>query len=110
MPIYEYKCKECEHVLEALQKFADEPLRFCPECGADALKRLLSAPRFRLKGAGWYETDFKKDTDKRRTLAGDSPVASSAGDTPSKSAGSSSGSTDTASTSAPSSAGNKDSA
>ena len=79
MPIYEYQCDKCEHVLEALQKFADEPLKFCPECGADALKRLLSAPRFRLKGSGWYETDFKQDKDKRRNLAGDSPSPAAAG-------------------------------
>jgi putative FmdB family regulatory protein len=76
MPIYEYQCGKCEHVLEALQKMSEEPLRFCPECGADALKRLLSAPRFRLKGSGWYETDFKKDTDRRRNLAGEGSTSS----------------------------------
>jgi putative FmdB family regulatory protein len=86
MPIYEYQCQKCEHVLEALQKIAEEPLRFCPECGAEELKRLLSAPRFRLKGSGWYETDFKKDKDKRRNLASDGSSSSS-------SSGSSSGST-----------------
>lgn len=77
MPIYEYQCQKCEHVLEALQKISEEPLRFCPECGAEELKRLISAPRFRLKGSGWYETDFKKDKDKRRNLAGDSSSSSS---------------------------------
>lgn len=61
MPIYEYICKKCDHRLDALQKISDDPLVDCPECGEPALKRLLSAPRFRLKGAGWYETDFKKD-------------------------------------------------
>jgi putative FmdB family regulatory protein len=61
MPIYAYACKQCDHTLDALQKTAEEPLVDCPECGASALKRLLSAPRFRLKGQGWYETDFKKD-------------------------------------------------
>ena len=61
MPIYAYACKECDHTLDALQKIADAPLVDCPECGEAALKRLLSAPRFRLKGTGWYETDFKKD-------------------------------------------------
>ena len=69
MPIYAYACKECDHTLDALQKIADEPLVDCPECGAAALKRLLSAPRFRLKGKGWYETDFK--TENQRNLAGD---------------------------------------
>ena len=61
MPIYEYACKKCDHKLDALQKMSDDPLLECPECGEPALKRLLSAPRFRLKGKGWYETDVKKD-------------------------------------------------
>jgi len=69
MPIYGYICKVCEHTLDALQKVSDEPLVDCPACGAAALKRELSAPRFRLKGSGWYETDFKKD--KQRNIAGD---------------------------------------
>ena len=67
MPIYEYACKSCGHTLDALQKINDEPLVECPACGASALKRLISAPRFRLKGDGWYETDFKKDN--QRNLA-----------------------------------------
>ena len=61
MPIYEYACQNCGHVLDVLQKLSDDPLVDCPECGQAELKRLLSAPRFRLKGEGWYETDFKKD-------------------------------------------------
>ena len=69
MPIYEYACANCEHTLDALQKIADAPLVDCPECGQPALKRLVSAPRFRLKGQGWYETDFKKDN--QRNLHGD---------------------------------------
>ena len=69
MPIYAYACKECDHTLDALQKIADTPLVDCPECGEATLKRLLSAPRFRLKGTGWYETDFKKDN--QRNLHGD---------------------------------------
>ncbi|MEM7612145.1 MAG: zinc ribbon domain-containing protein [Pseudomonadota bacterium] len=69
MPIYEYACQECGHTLDALQKIADEPLRDCPACKAPALKRKISAPNFRLKGQGWYETDFKKDGDKKRNLA-----------------------------------------
>ena len=71
MPIYEYACQQCDHKLDALQKMSDDPLVDCPECGAPALKKMLSAPRFRLKGAGWYETDFKKDN--QRNLAGDAP-------------------------------------
>ena len=61
MPIYEYACQKCGHTLDALQKMSDEPLVDCPECGEPALKKLISAPNFRLKGGGWYETDFKKD-------------------------------------------------
>ena len=69
MPIYAYACKKCDHTLDALQKMADEPLVDCPSCGEPQLTRLLSAPRFRLKGKGWYETDFK--TGDKRNLAGD---------------------------------------
>lgn len=69
MPIYAYACKNCDHTLDALQKIADATLLDCPECGKPGLKRLLSAPRFRLKGKGWYETDFKKGN--QRNLHGD---------------------------------------
>ncbi|HYW03786.1 MAG TPA: zinc ribbon domain-containing protein [Gammaproteobacteria bacterium] len=61
MPIYEYECQACGHRLEALQMLSEDPLRDCPECGKPELKRLISAAGFRLKGSGWYETDFKKD-------------------------------------------------
>ena len=70
MPIYEYECARCGHYLEALQKLADKPLRECPECGKHSLKRLVSAPLFRLAGSGWYETDFKSDKEAKRNLAG----------------------------------------
>jgi putative FmdB family regulatory protein len=70
MPIYEYQCQKCHHHLEALQKFSDKPLRECPECGKHSLKRLISAPMFRLAGSGWYETDFKSDKESKRNLAG----------------------------------------
>ncbi|MXW73257.1 MAG: zinc ribbon domain-containing protein [Gammaproteobacteria bacterium] len=59
MPIYEYQCRECGYRLDALQKMSDPRLRDCPACGRPALKKLVSAPHFRLKGSGWYETDFK---------------------------------------------------
>lgn len=71
MPIYEYACKSCHHTLDVLQKMSDDPLVDCPECGKPELKRLISAPRFRLKGEGWYETDFKKDN-QRNLAKGDS--------------------------------------
>ena len=68
MPIYEYQCDKCGHHLEALQRLADKPLRECPECGRHSLKRLMSAPLFRLAGSGWYETDFKSDKEQKRNL------------------------------------------
>lgn len=67
MPIYEYRCSSCGHELEKLQKMSDEPLRDCPDCGRPELRRLISAAGFRLKGSGWYETDFKSGN--RRNLA-----------------------------------------
>jgi putative FmdB family regulatory protein len=69
MPFYEYQCKSCGHDLEAMQKISDPPLKKCPECGKSQLQRLMSAPVFRLKGGGWYETDFKGDQDNKRNLA-----------------------------------------
>jgi putative FmdB family regulatory protein len=59
MPIYEYQCAACGHQFETLQKISDKPFSKCPDCGKDALKKLISASAFRLKGGGWYETDFK---------------------------------------------------
>jgi putative FmdB family regulatory protein len=68
MPIYEYRCGACGHHLEALQKMSDTPLRKCPDCGKSQLKRLVSASQFRLKGSGWYETDFKNKNETKRNL------------------------------------------
>jgi len=64
MPIYEYECQKCGHQMEALQKMSDDPLKECPSCGEHELKKLVSAAGFRLKGAGWYETDFKSGSKK----------------------------------------------
>jgi len=60
MPIYEYQCGACNHEFEAMQKMSDTALTDCPECTKPELKKLISASGFRLKGQGWYETDFKK--------------------------------------------------
>jgi putative FmdB family regulatory protein len=76
MPIYGYACKSCEHTFDALQKMSDARLVDCPECGEPSLRKLLSAPKFRLKGQGWYETDFK--TGDKRNIAGDSEKTSTA--------------------------------
>ena len=71
MPIYEYQCKACEKVSDFLQKMSDDPMITCPECGEKALKKLISAPRFRLAGSGWYETDFKEGDNKRNLVSSD---------------------------------------
>lgn len=75
MPIYEYRCESCEHRLEKLQRMSEGELKDCPECKRPTLKRLVSAPAFRLKGSGWYETDFKKDN--KRNLADSSTIDTS---------------------------------
>jgi putative FmdB family regulatory protein len=95
MPIYEYQCEACGHRLEKLQKISDEPLRHCPACGAPKLTKLVSAAAFRLKGAGWYETDFKtgkkknvsqtEKSDSSDTSSGSSPSSSSSSSKDSKS-------------------------
>jgi len=74
MPFYEYQCQACGAHHEALQKMSDPPVRRCPGCGKAKLVRLMSAPAFRLKGGGWYETDFKSDQDRKRNLHGDDTV------------------------------------
>lgn len=70
MPFYEYECPSCGYRDEVLQKITDKPLKKCPTCGKNGLKKLMSAPVFRLKGSGWYETDFKSDNENKRNLAG----------------------------------------
>jgi putative FmdB family regulatory protein len=86
MPIYEYQCTSCDARLEALQKMSDAPRVDCPECQKPALKKLVSAASFRLKGGGWYETDFK--TGKKKQLAeSDSGQKSAAGSDSSKGSG-----------------------
>lgn len=65
MPIYEYKCDNCDHRMEKLQKISDDPIKTCPECNEDGLRKLVSAAAFKLKGTGWYETDFKDKKPKK---------------------------------------------
>ena len=78
MPFYEYQCEACGQHHEAMQKMSDAPLRTCPHCGKARLKRLISAPVFRLKGSGWYETDFKSDQEQKRNLHGEEAKAEKA--------------------------------
>jgi putative FmdB family regulatory protein len=70
MPIYDFECRSCSARFERLQKLSDPDATVCPECGKETVKRRLTAPAFRLAGSGWYETDFKKDGDTKRNLAG----------------------------------------
>lgn len=86
MPIYEYRCQQCAHSLEILQKISDLPLTTCPACGKEGLHQLVSAPMFQLKGTGWYETDFKSkpaaisgvDKETRKETAATNPESSTA--------------------------------
>jgi putative FmdB family regulatory protein len=82
MPFYEYECSSCKFYVEALQKISDPPMVKCPSCGKETMQRLVSAPNFRLKGGGWYETDFKSDKEAKRNIAGaeDKPVESKDGE------------------------------
>ena len=80
MPLYGFECGACGHSFERLQKISDADPSTCPSCGAEQVRRQVSAPAFRLAGGGWYETDFKKDGDKKRNLAGDSSSTSASAD------------------------------
>ena len=82
MPFYEYRCNDCGHEFEAMQKMSDAPLRDCPECGHAALVKLVSAPGFRLKGTGWYETDFKGGAKKDEKRSSDGAHACGGGSCP----------------------------
>jgi putative FmdB family regulatory protein len=84
MPFYEYECSACKFYVESLQKISDPPLTKCPSCGKETMQRLISAPVFRLKGAGWYETDFKSDGENKRNLADDKEPAAAASDSDDK--------------------------
>ena len=84
MPIYEYACVSCDHHLEALQKMSEDPLVFCPECGEESLRKMVSAAAFVLKGSGWYETDFKnsgKEKPKDTKASGEQPASKNSSDT-----------------------------
>ena len=94
MPIYEYQCQNCGEVLEALQKLSDAPLVDCPACGKPALKKKVSAVAFRLKGSGWYETDFKTGDKKNLVGDGDSAGSKDTGNKESGSEGSAAGSSE----------------
>jgi putative FmdB family regulatory protein len=79
MPIYEYRCTDCGHRLEALQRLADAPLLVCPACGKESLTKLMSAVGFHLKGSGWYATDFKHSGTKPAEKGNPKPDAANEG-------------------------------
>ena len=93
MPIYEYRCADCGHEMEAIQKISADPLTSCPQCGSEGLKRLISQTSFMLKGGGWYATDYAgkkthgKDTDSTSSSAKDSKPSSAKETTSSASKG-----------------------
>lgn len=74
MPFYEYQCSSCGHEEEVLQKVSDKPLKKCPSCGKSTMKKMVSAAAFRLKGGGWYETDFKSGN--KKNVAGEAKAES----------------------------------
>ena len=91
MPIYEYQCGSCGHELEKIQRMSDDPLKDCPDCGEAELRRLVSAAGFRLKGSGWYETDFKKGKKKNVAKDDSAGAGKSSGGDSGKSSGGDSG-------------------
>jgi putative FmdB family regulatory protein len=78
MPFYEYRCETCGHEMEVMQKMSDPPVAECPACGEPNLRKLVSAAGFRLKGGGWYETDFKQGGKKNVHDSGGGKESSSA--------------------------------
>jgi len=79
MPIYAFECSACGHDFDRLQKMSDPDPVDCPQCGAPQVRRRLTGPQFRRAGGGWYETDFKKDGDRKRNLAGESSAPKEGG-------------------------------
>ena len=75
MPIYDYKCSKCDHEFELIQKFSDNPVKKCPKCHKNSVSKMISAPSFRLKGGGWYETDFKTGAKKNIVDAKDNKAS-----------------------------------
>ena len=81
MPIYEYQCGSCGHEAEVFQRMSDEDETQCPACESETWKRLISAAGFRLKGGGWYETDFKSGN-KRNVVGGEGQEKAGTADGP----------------------------
>jgi putative FmdB family regulatory protein len=88
LPIYEYQCKKCKHRFEKIQKFSDQPVKKCPECGGP-VEQLLSAPAVQFKGTGWYVTDYAKKGGGSSSSGKSSSESGSSGDGAESSASSS---------------------
>ena len=88
MPIYSYRCEDCRHAQDLLQRISDPPLVVCPSCGASAFRKQVTAAGFQLKGSGWYVTDFRnpqagKDGAKSKSgKEADAPDTASSADKP----------------------------
>ncbi len=78
MPIYEYICQDCSHVWDELRKISDPNPEACPKCAKAHVEQRMTAAGFRLKGGGWYETDFKRDGDTKRNLVESSSTETTA--------------------------------
>jgi putative FmdB family regulatory protein len=85
MPIYAYKCASCGFAKDVLQKISDAPLTDCPQCGAQAFNKQITAAGFQLKGSGWYATDFRGGSSKPAEKSADAPAESKPADSAPKS-------------------------
>lgn len=83
MPLYEYECKKCKQRFERIQKFSDNPIKKCPQCGG-AVERLISAPAVQFKGSGWYVTDYAQKSSGSRQDGKSSGESSGAEEKPAK--------------------------
>lgn len=80
MPLYEYRCPDCGHEFEQLQKFSDPPTKDCPECGETNVKKLISRTSFSLKGSGWYSDHYGLKSGGGSSSSGSSASSSSSSD------------------------------
>jgi putative FmdB family regulatory protein len=76
VPLYEYRCKKCQHTFEKIQQFSDAPVKKCPKCGGP-VEQLLSAPALQFKGSGWYVTDYARQSGSDKSKTSDSESSAS---------------------------------
>lgn len=80
MPIYAYRCEDCGHAQDFLQKISDPLIDTCPSCSSKSFRKQLTAAGFQLKGGGWYVTDFRDGGKKDAKKAGEAGADANAGD------------------------------